>query len=355
MLTANEKVQGAVQKTSETVQSAASDLGSRLEDSRQRSATALTNSIVSPEEQRVFVLGKQIQQDIYYPEDILFLPIGHTITAADIVVAESQGILDQLYHAAGGDIWQKANEKLKTASGQTAEQVKQAAQMASARVQQTGQKAGVSLSDAQQGFKSSIASSMQQADQLAARHTVEQAFGRRVQQMVKNRDGVIIAATGQIVTDIVIERAKKNNQEQALLNAVGLSTTQAIRQEVNGAVSRASAATSNTTSSIGDQATFALNRVKESLNEVRERSAQVIQEQRIRGALGRPVTRVILDKQDRVLLNVGESITHEAIEAARQADCLDILLNSVYTKTPEFSNMELRAPETGRAALKSAN
>ncbi len=354
IFTANDKVQEAVQKTGDSLQSAASDVGNRLEDTRQRTATALTNSVVEPSAQKEFVLGKAIQKNIFYPEDILFLPAGHIVTEVDIVNAESQGILDQLYRAAGGDVWQKANEKVKAASEQSAEQARQAAQAAGVRIQLASQKAGAKADDLRQGLKNSISNSAERADQIAAAYTVEQAYGKRVHQGVKARDGAIIAAPGQIVTDLVIERAKTYRQEQALLNSVGISTNQAIRQEADGTLSRVGNATSNATSNFGNQATYALNRVKESLNEVRGRSAQVIEDQRIRGALGRPVTRVILDKQDQVLLNVGEFITHEAIEAARKADALDILLNSVYTKTPEFSNTELRAPESGLAALKAS-
>jgi uncharacterized protein YrrD len=349
MFTASDKVQEAVQKTSDTFQSTASDVSSRLEDTRKQTATALTNSIVEPIDQKAFVFGKMTQKNIFYPEDVLFLPAGHVITEVDIASAESQGILDQLYRSAGGNVWQEANEKFRAASEQTAEQAKQAAQVTGARLQITSQKAGAKADDLRQGIKSSISDSVEQANQIAAAYTVEQAFGRRVHQGVKARDGAIIAAPGQIVTDMVIERAKNHHQELALLNSVGISTNQAVRQEADGVLSRAGDATG----SLGNQATYAWSRVKESLDEVRGRSAQAIEDQRIRGALGRPVTRVILDKQDRVLLNVGEFITHEAIETARKADALDILLNSVYTKAPEFSNTELRAPEPGRAALKS--
>jgi uncharacterized protein YrrD len=352
MFTASDRVQGAVQKTGETLQSAASDVGSRLEDTRQRTATALTNSIVEPSEQKAFALGKMTQNSIFYPEDTLFLPAGHVVTEADIAGAEAEGILDQLYLATGGDVWQKANEKVKAASEQTAEQARQAAQSTGVRIQTVSQKAGAKADDLRQGLRNSVSNSAERADQLAAAYTVEQAYGRRVHQGVRARDGVIIAAPGQIVTDVVIERAKSYRQEQALLNAVGISTTQAIRQEADGVLSRAGNATTEVASSFGNQATYAWHKVKESLNEVRGRSAQAIEDQRIQGALGRPVTRVILDKQDRVLLNVGEFITHEAIEAARKADALDILLNSVYTKTPEFSSTELQAPEPGRATLK---
>ncbi|MGB8701792.1 MAG: PRC-barrel domain-containing protein [Thermosynechococcaceae cyanobacterium] len=349
MFTVNDKVQEAAQKTSETVQSAASEVGTRLEETRQQAATALTNSIIEPEEQKAFVLGKATQIEIFYPEGILFLASGHVITETDITIAQSEGILDQLYHAAGGDLWQEANGRLKVASEQTAEQVKQAAQTAGDKIQQATQQAGEQVSDLRQGLNTSLSNSIERADQIAAGYTIEQASGRRVLQVVKTRDGVFIAAPGQIVTDTVIERAKVHHQEQALLNAVGLSTTQAMRKEADGAIARAG----QTTHNLGHQATYAWSWVKESVDEVRERSTQALEEKRIRGALGRPVTRVILDRQDRVLLNVGECITHEAIETARQEEALDILLNSVYTKTPEFSNAELQATESGRAALKS--
>jgi hypothetical protein len=60
---------------------------------------------------------------------------------------------------------------------------------------------------------------------------------------------------------------------------------------------------------------------------------------------------VILDRNDEVILNVGELITHQAVEYARAADVLEILLDSVYTDTPKLSLDELRAPEAGKAAL----
>jgi uncharacterized protein YrrD len=43
--------------------------------------------------------------------------------------------------------------------------------------------------------------------------------------------------------------------------------------------------------------------------------------------------------------------TTGAIEDARRAEMLEVLLSSVYTKTPEFSEATLRAPEPGRSSL----
>ena len=67
--------------------------------------------------------------------------------------------------------------------------------------------------------------------------------------------------------------------------------------------------------------------------------------------MGRPVTRVILDRQDQVILNVGELITHQAIAVSREAEVLEVLLDSVYTETPTLSLDDVRAPESGKAAL----
>jgi len=55
---------------------------------------------------------------------------------------------------------------------------------------------------------------------------------------------------------------------------------------------------------------------------------------RIRRALGRPVTRVILDAEDRVILEVGATITNESIRASRAAGALDMLLDSVSMRDP---------------------
>jgi hypothetical protein len=91
--------------------------------------------------------------------------------------------------------------------------------------------------------------------------------------------------------------------------------------------------------------------LKAEVKELQERSQQALEKQRIKRALGRPVTRAILGPQDNVILNVGELITHQAIEEARQGDVLDILLSSVYSRGPELSTQELRAPEQGEASL----
>jgi hypothetical protein len=79
-----------------------------------------------------------------------------------------------------------------------------------------------------------------------------------------------------------------------------------------------------------------------------------VEQTRIDGALGRPASRVILDRQDTVILNTGDIITNAAVEQARQAGVLHILLDSIYTERPKLNLDDLKAPWAGRASLEEA-
>jgi hypothetical protein len=91
--------------------------------------------------------------------------------------------------------------------------------------------------------------------------------------------------------------------------------------------------------------------IQQTVSDLRHRSARAMEAKHIQAALGRPVTRVILGQHDEIILNVGELITHRAIASARQAQVLDLLLNSIYTGSPQLSLDDLRAPQPGIAAL----
>jgi hypothetical protein len=177
---------------------------------------------------------------------------------------------------------------------------------------------------------------------------------------------LIVAAPGQIVTDTVIERAKLYQVERELLSAVGLSTESALRYGANTATFRASDRFDSATQTFGthlsegtlqvrESARTLWEQVKQTATDLQKRSARTVEEQRMKSALGRPVTRVILDEHDEVILNVGELITHQAIESARRAGVLDVLLNSVYTQSPQFSKSEMSAPEPGKASLTASH
>ena len=69
----------------------------------------------------------------------------------------------------------------------------------------------------------------------------------------------------------------------------------------------------------------------------------------ITDAIGRPVKKVILDREDNVVLNLGDIITHQAVQRAHDSGGLDSLLGSVYKADVEFSKEEMRAPKEAPA------
>jgi uncharacterized protein YrrD len=313
--TASEKVQETAQVTgdklqevsrvaSERAKEAAQVAGDKLQEAKRGATASVTNAIVDPAEQKAFVIGKIASQDVSIPGGGHVVLEGQVISELMAQSAEYFGVLDELYRSVGGKVTEKLTERLENS---------------------------------------------------VAGLAVEQALGRRVQVLIRTSAGSIIAAPGQIVTEPVLERAKLHHREQDLLNAVGLSTTSAVREQGVGVAGKAGdrlkLASEETGTQLQSSAKSLWAQVQEKASEFQDRSAQLLEEKRIKGALGRPVNRVILDRHDGVILNVGELITHEAIELARESDVLDLLLNSVYTETPKLSLDDLRAPRHSQAAL----
>lgn len=94
-----------------------------------------------------------------------------------------------------------------------------------------------------------------------------------------------------------------------------------------------------------------VEQVKTGVSDFQERKAQEKEIKDIKNALGRPTNRVILDRQDNVILNVGDLITNEAVNRARSANMLDVLLDSVDEQAPPIMNEEHSAPVPGEASL----
>ena len=300
MQTASGKVQEMAQFTGGKAQEAAQFTGERFQEATTFAGTSFTNAVIDPEEQETFVLGKVAQKTLETTDGIALIHEGQVVNSSHILVARNLNMTNDLYHATGGRVTQRLGERLSSAV--------------------TGMGANIGI---------------------------EQAQGRRVNRMIFTDEGSVVAVEGQIVTPKVIERAKAHHQEQALLEAVGLTTGDALR--VTG--SNAGQQVSNVGQQVKDGAKGLWEQIKETASNLQDQGTQAIEDKRIKGALGRPVTRVILDRNDEVILNVGELITHQAIAISREADVLEVLLDSVYTETPNLSLDDLRAPESGKAAL----
>jgi uncharacterized protein YrrD len=319
-------IKAALQDSSEKIQAAAHKAGEQMSEVSRQAATQVANVIVSPEIQKQFVVGRKTESEVFHPDGSVFLAPSKIVTIADAATAESTGILDRLYRATGGNLTEDAKQR-------ASEIGKDVAGKASATAQNLTQK----------------------ANSITARYTIDQALGRRATTVVRTRDGLIVVAPGQIITEKTIERAQTYHLEEALLRSIGLSTNNAAKSSANDALDSTSHQIGYAADRVGTQVhggiTQSIKWAKQVGSKLRAQTTHIVEEQQIKVALGRPATRVILDRQDQVILNAGELITHQSIEAARRAEMLEVLLSSVYTKTPEFSEATLRAPEPGRASL----
>lgn len=299
-----DKLQELGRIASEKAQETAQVTGDKLQELGRTTTASITNAIVDSDEQKAFAIGKPVDHTIIPHGGQPLVLQGQMVTREIADVAESLGVLDELFRATGGSLSDKLGDRVGNAV------------------------AGLSI---------------------------EQAQGKRIRQIVRSEEGSIIAAPGQIVTQQVIERAKTFHQEQALLQAVGLSVGTAVRDSTSSVMTVAGNRLKSTTQTTGEQLQAGAKglwaQVKDTAHEIQDRGSQAIEDKRIKDALGRAVTRVILDQNDDVILNVGELITHQAIASARQSQVLDLLLSSVYTEKPQFSLEELRAPQAGSAAL----
>ncbi|BCM91669.1 hypothetical protein IAD21_03544 [Abditibacteriota bacterium] len=172
------------------------------------------------------------------------------------------------------------------------------------------------------------------------------ALGKPSAREVVAPDGSVLVAPGQTITQPILDRADLYGKKGEVIAAAGMGATSVAAQD---AYTQAKDAAGN-----------AWQTVKETVagltGSAQDKKAEYdagAQEKKIKNAVGRPVTRVILAKDDSVILNTGDIITNKAVEAAREADVLDILLDSVYDQTPDITPEMLRVHGKGDAALET--
>ncbi|MBE9137258.1 PRC-barrel domain-containing protein [Nodosilinea sp. LEGE 07088] len=422
----SEKLQAATTAAQKDWEALTRDASEQYDTARRSAEVSITNAVVAPSEQQAFTLGKTTQDAVLDHQGHMLFPVGLAITAADVQKASDSGVLDRLYRATGGDIGQEARDRIQVATQAAREQFQTATQQAKDQFQSATQQASQDLKGLQHDTLASITNAAvspanqrayvlgkivdrdiyttagnlliaegavvntevlsladsaevldelyratggdisadltQQATGFLAAPLVDQTLGQRAETTVRTPSGVVIVAAGQIVTETVLERARTHRQEQALMDATGLSLDAALRQGASQRLQRTNEQFKQRTAIAGRQLQTGASQLQSeaaTLWAVLQRQAtnaqvqvqQFIENRRIQGALGRPVTRVMLDEQDQVILNVGDLITHKAIHRARAAGCLEILLGSVYSHTPELTRSDLRAPTPGDAAL----
>ncbi|GGS19246.1 PRC-barrel domain-containing protein [Deinococcus knuensis] len=334
------------------------------------------------ERQKEYVVGKTAGGDITAEDGRVIVAQGETITAAQADEAETAGKLAALSAAATGGVIadaygsardrvqetyadvkdataerQKAYVTGKTASSEIRTEAGEVIVPAGAtittfqadRAEQTGKLAALTAA----ATGGAIGSGVQGLRERAALdpNTLEAAVGRRVRTDVRAPGGSLVAAQGQIVTQAIADRARHLGVQQALIDATTGGAAGTSGPAAGAAVTGGLASVSEGAGNLLDRARNWLGDKREQASEVIDQRQQEAEEQKVRDALGRPVTRVILAPDDSIILNIGEIVTNRAVQAARDGNVLDILVSSVSREMPHIDPLASRPDATGEAAL----
>lgn len=171
-------------------------------------------------------------------------------------------------------------------------------------------------------------------------------LGRTAHENVTAPDGTVIAKAGDTITQDQIDAANASGRTTQLFLAAGVGPAREHASNFSTEASDTWERTRTEARSLWSQLVGGQNTM---MDQADERSLQ----RRARYALGRPVNRVILDRDDSIILNTGDIITNRSIEAARDAGVLDLLVTSVYDERPKLSLEDLKAPRSGEASLEN--
>jgi uncharacterized protein YrrD len=175
--------------------------------------------------------------------------------------------------------------------------------------------------------------------------------GRRSGADITDENGRVMVANGQRIRQEHVDWAKDTNN-------VGLLTRAAAAGEAQFAASRAGDALGQVGDNLGSMWDRFMARVGEMRDEQgRQADAQQTAHRTslIIDAIGRPVTKVILDRSDNVILDFGDIITHQSVQQAFEAGMLDTLLASVHRATVGFPLDDLKAKQPGSATVERAS
>ena len=245
-------------------------------------------------------------------EDVLFVPTS-TITLMEEQTGGIKGA------------FQDAADKMMETAVEARDRVKEMTRAAGEKLDQAG------------------TTTREKAQEVMAQQSVDQAFGRRAHDTVRGQNGRIIVAQGQIITSEMLEKVKEEKVETELLKAVGSSPAEMAKHKAKNTAEGARDTLAEGVENVKHQASELWGQLKEKATDLKDQASTEFEQRRIKQVLGLPVNRVILDSNDKIILNTGDLVTHESVERARKADVLNILLSSINMKSPEFSKEEVRA------------
>jgi len=338
-----------------TASTVAAKVSESLGAAKEKVSDAYTNvAHASVEKQREFVIGKVAAHDVVLPADNAvssnMTPVTSDTPAdvAEAALAVPTTVPAQDIGSDGAVVdGQTLVRKGETITAYHADRAIAASILGQLLLAATGGAASDVYTTGREKLSSAAATGGTQAGGVGAdlQARAEQAIiGKPAAREVTAPDGFVIAAPGTIVTTEILELARVNGKERELVASAGLGAASQSAQSIKESTVEGATHLWGTLKHKAEELAQTVQAKRDERDAEYERKA-------INNALGRPVTRVILDRSDHVVLNLGELITHAAIDRARAAGVLHVLLDSVYIADPNITPDMARAPEAGEASL----
>ena len=159
-----------------------------------------------------------------------------------------------------------------------------------------------------------------EAEAWVERDPDQDLVGRRAAMDATDASGSVVVANGQRVTLDHVQRARAEGWLDALYAAVGLERPVPVSDQLADAVQSAS----ETAGDLWSRFTDKLSEMTDSAGRRMDAQQTKGQLDRIHDAIGRPVTKVFLDREDAVILDLGDLVTHQAVQRAYDAGMLEI-------------------------------
>ena len=228
-------------------------------------------------------------------------------------------------------------------------------------VQQASDKLGSAASQAKDKA-GEVAGNVREAASGATQSPEQAVIGRRAAQTVETNTGQIIVATGQRIRQEHVQQAQQEGKQAELYAAAGVGQAQAAGAQAGATLQQAGDNVGQVAGQAADTAQDWWHTFTAKVSQITDASGKKVDEERtkqrlatIQDAVGRPVTKVILDRQDNVILNLGDIITHESVQRSYDAGMLDSMLENVYKGDVEFSKEEMRAPAEAESTVDKAS
>jgi len=185
---------------------------------------------------------------------------------------------------------------------------------------------------------------------VASKDPEQSLVGRKSGMDVTDENGGIVLAKGQRITAEHVSRAKETGNLSVLTQAATMGQVAEVGDQTGAAMGQLA----DSAGSMWDRFTAKLSEVTDSTGQRVDQQQTKAQLDKIADAIGRPVSKVMLDREDSVILDLGDIITHQSVQRAHDNGMLDSLLSNVYKGDVTFERDEMKAQVAGDSTVEKA-